>query len=367
MTIEHFEDLPSTDILHFLEHINEYTATEKVDGSQLLFGIDEKGFYTSRETKGGGRVYDIAEYELAFHTTYRRMAHVALQSSLARLVNAGMKVDDQVEVEVLYGLLPNVIEYSDATNYLIFLRTTSGTVDINQLQSAFENHTLTVSLDVPRTDDGITICNKHESALWSFVRVPLWEYDTGALDENLKVRIEFYSEFLSREVTEMGISYADLLSIHLGRVSKYAIGKEAISKLRDTVRMYDTAHRLSMKIELLNSIVRNRPSNLGPTNGFIEGVVFTRPDGKMFKLVDKDLFREVQQFYWQMRNDKVFDTDELTIPVLDSNLDKYIKARKQYRLTVPFVDRIFKYSEPVHQRTLETFASKRRRILNETR
>lgn len=363
MSIKHFEDLSSTDILHFLENINEYTATEKVDGSQLLFGIDEKGFYTSRETKGGGRVYDVAEYELDFHTTYRRMAHAALQSSMNLLVAAGMQVGDQVEVEVLYGLLPNVIEYSDTTSYLIFLRTTAGSVDINQLQSAFDNHTLTVSLDVPRTDDGITIRNVHESALWSFARVPIWKFDVAALDENLKFRIEFYSEFLSRRVTEMDISYADLLSIHLGRVSKYAIGKEAISKLRDTVRSYDNAHRLSMKIELLDSIVRNRPSNLGPSNGFIEGVVFTRPDGKMFKLVDKDLFRAVQQFYWQVRNDDALETDELTIPDLDLILDKYIKARDEYKLELSYTNRVFKYNDSVHQRTLETFAAKRRRLI----
>ena len=129
----------------------------------------------------------------------------------------------------------------------------------------------------------------------------------------------------------------------------------------------DAVHKRAMKNVLLNTIVRGRPSNLGSADGFIEGVVFSHPNGTRFKLVDKELFKEVHTFYWKVRNSGELNSDALTMDELTANLDKYIKARKKYRLTIPFVDRIFKYSEPVHKRTLETFASKRRRILNETR
>lgn len=362
MSIRHFEDLPLDDILHFLENHRTYKATEKVDGSQLLFGIDEHGFYTSRETKGGKRIYNLSEYDLDFHNTYRRMAHAALQSSISLLIDAGMKVGDQVEIEVLYGSLPNVIEYSESTNYIIFLRTTSGSIDIDCLQSSFDKHTVSVSMLVPTTSDGISIVDVNRICDWRFVRVPSWEYDEHDLDSILKDRLGYYSEFLNRKVHELGISYRQLLSIHLGKISDYKIDKESISALRDLVRLYDSAHRLSIKNDLLNSIIRNRPSNLGPSHGFVEGVIFTRADGKMFKLVDKDLFREVQKFYWMVRNNKELVADNLTIPALDLILDKYIKAKDEYTLVVPYSSRVFKYTDSVHQRTLETFASRRRQL-----
>lgn len=361
MSIKHFEDLPLHDLLHFLSNIDQYSATEKMDGSQLLFGFDDLGFYTSRETKGGKRVYDLTEYEIDFHTTYRRLAHSALRKCVDLLILAGMKIGDQVEVEILYGELPNVVEYSSSVNHIIFLRTVTGNVDIDLLREVFDGHSVEIELSVPTTENGIDIESDKQKSTWNFVRVPEWDLDRDSLKPLLLDRLEYYKEFLSRTVPDMGISYSELLSIHLGRLSKYNLDKESISKLRDTVRFYDINHRLAIKEILLKNIVRSRPSKLGPDVGFIEGVVFTAPDGKMFKLVDKHLFREVQQFYWQVRNNKEIDTVS-SISEFDAILDKYIKARPEYKLVLPDISRVFVYTDPVHKRTLEFFASKRRRL-----
>jgi len=364
MSIKHFEDLKPEETIHFLENIDQYTATEKVDGSQLLVGFDERGFYTSRETKGGARVYNVDNYELDFHNTYRRKAHSVLQSCKDLLLDSGMKTGDQIEIEVLYGALPNVVEYSADTNYIIFLRPTLGTPDIDCLNAAFSGKSIFAELLVPETNDGVNVNFVDKKTIWNIVKVPEWNIDIDLLKPIADRLRSEYDAILGTNELLLNMPYRDVLSIHLGKISGLGFPKKIVSDVRDRARILDHSHCLLIKSELLKHIVRCRPSCLGPSNGFIEGVVFTHPNGTRFKLVDKDLFREVQQFYWKVRN-----TDELTTDIspddLSAYLDKYKNARKRYRLTVPYVDRIFVYSDPVHQRTLEAFASKRRRIINE--
>lgn len=367
MSIKHFEDLKHTEVLHALSNLKEYQVTEKVDGSQLLFGIDENGFYTSREGKGGKRIYDVNDYEIDFHTSYRRYAHTALKMSEDLLIEAGMKPGDQVEIEVLYGELPNVVEYSKDANYLIFLRTTAGTVDIGNLQRSFDDHIVLIELDVPVTTNGIDVDVIHEGTTWKFIQVPKWEYDRELVSAGVLWLKYSYEDMLNFIDPVLGVTNAEVLNINLNKISQYSAEKHVISVIRESIREKDTEHKKAIKNSLLKTVVRNRPSHLGPADGFIEGVVFSHPNGTRFKLVDKELFKEVHEFYWRVRNSGDLISDSLTMDELTSNLDKYTKARKKYRLTIPFVKRIFKYSEPVHRRTLETFASRRRRIINETR
>src|ERR1700679_3502530 len=104
--ITHIEELPTTEFIKVVKNLHEYEVTEKVDGAEILFGIDEIGFYTSREAKGGIRIYNESDYGMGFPTTYMRSAHKLLEQSLSELRAAGMRPGDQVEAEVLYGELP---------------------------------------------------------------------------------------------------------------------------------------------------------------------------------------------------------------------------------------------------------------------
>ncbi|HEY6436083.1 MAG TPA: hypothetical protein VIY47_05805, partial [Ignavibacteriaceae bacterium] len=83
--ISHIEDLPIDTFINVLENLHEYEITEKVDGAEILFGIDERGFYTSREAKGGNRVYSVEDYSVTFPTTYMRSAHILLEQALPSL------------------------------------------------------------------------------------------------------------------------------------------------------------------------------------------------------------------------------------------------------------------------------------------
>ena len=110
--ISHIEDMPVGEIIEILTNLSNYSITEKVDGAQILFGIDDNGFYTSRETKGGERIYNEADYGITFASTYMRSAHKLLEQMLQALKGAGLRLGDQVEAEVLYGQVPNVVPYS---------------------------------------------------------------------------------------------------------------------------------------------------------------------------------------------------------------------------------------------------------------
>ena len=308
--ITHIEDLSVKEFLNTLKNISEYEITEKVDGSQILFGIDGNGFYTSRETKGGTRIYAAEDYGVSFQTTYMRSAHALLEHALPQLKSAGLRRGDQVEAEVLYGELPNVVPYSEDTNYLIFLRTTEGTVNIDRLKQKLDGQSLSIALASPFTDDGRNINLREERNTWNFSRAPV-------LENNLS--FDLVSPYISKigkilnktdPVTQQPIGV--LLETPLNKIPSWLNGewkeiKEHIKREREHnyIPMLEK-HIKHVKEILLNSLVRNRQSGFGPLvedGGWIEGVVLRhKTTGKMVKLVDKDVFGTIREAAWEKRN-----------------------------------------------------------------
>lgn len=306
--IPHIEDLPIGTFIDVLSNLSEYTITEKVDGAQILFGIDENGFYTSRESKGGQRIYAVEDYEINFPSTYKRSAHLLLEQALPLLRAAGMKRGDQVEAEVLYGELPNVVPYSADRNYLIFLRTTEGTVNIDRLKQKLHGQSLSISLPVPNTDDGKTIFLRENSDVWEFSRVPVISMPVIDLREHSS---RLYN-FLGTRDSVTSQSYKTILETPLNKIPVWCAAadwkdtKLYIKEKRDYIQeLLIDAHILPIKELLLNKLVRGTKSEYGPLledGGWIEGVVLTSPTGKMVKLVDKDVFGTIRESAWEKRN-----------------------------------------------------------------
>ena len=247
--IKHLEDLPFKELQNAMNHIQEYVITEKVDGSEILFGIDNTGFYTSREMHGGKRIYNVDDYELTFSNTYKRSAHLALEQALPQMQLAGLKIGDQVEAEVLYGEVPNVVPYSPNMNFVIFLRTTEGSVDINLLTDKLAGYSTDISLLVPYTPDGIQILNKIEKNTWLFSRTP----------------------------------------VIFNSIPTY------ISKFKSPI---------DIKNAILEDFVRERTSAFGPPTGWIEGIVLANPiTGHRFKVIDKDVFLAEKNHQWKYRDE----------------------------------------------------------------
>lgn len=308
--ITHFEDLPASNILSVLKTLSEYTLTEKVDGAQILFGIDEYGFYTSRETKGGTRVYNESDYGMSFSAVYQRSAHKLLEQSLPLLRSAGMRIGDQVEVEVVHGELPNVVPYSADTSYVVFLRTTEGTVDVSRLQNRLNEKSVALSLSVPYTPDGRNIFLKEDTRVWEFSKVPTIKC---SLPKDLSEHIRALESYLNTSDVMIGQTYATILETPLNKVPDWVTPgtwqqtKLDIKSSRAEIQVeLMESYVMPIKEMLLNTLVRSSSSAFGPPlseGGWIEGVVLRHATtGKMLKLVDKDVFGTVRESAWKKRN-----------------------------------------------------------------
>ena len=315
-SITHLEDLPLGEFIDLVGRLREYEVTEKVDGAQILFGLDEKGFYTSRESKGGTRIYEANEYGIKFSTTYMRSSHKLLEKVLPTLLAAGLSSGDQVEAEVLFGELPNVVPYSADTNYLIFLRATAGNVNINRLQQKLSGLSLPICLESPYTEDGKSIILREETNNWEFARVPQLLVNTSLIQKNIITPLRQMHVFLESASGISNLSNRSVESTPLNRrpdwcpVPEWKIYKELIrEKKLEINRIVRDGFITEIKEILLNEIVRGQSSKFGPginEGGWIEGVVLKHKEsGKVVKLVDKSTFGTIREFAWSVRNNLI--------------------------------------------------------------
>ncbi len=314
--ISHIEDIPLSEFIRVVNTLHEYEITEKLDGAQILFGIDDIGFYTSRESKGGGRIYNESKYGLEFQNTYIRSAHKLLEQSLPALRGAGLRPGDQVEAEVLYGELPNVVPYSADRNYLIFLRTTEGQVNIDRLKERLDGQSLSVSLVSPLTEDGKTIQFREETNSWQFSRAPKI---TVSIPEVQKLIAEKMASLMSYLKQPSGIQHFSNFVIESTPLNKrpewcepqnWKFVKEEVREKRAEIsKKISEQYMPAIKDVLLEQFVHSQHSSFGPLSedgGWIEGVVARHPQsGKMIKIVDKTHFGVIREFAWKVRNNLI--------------------------------------------------------------
>jgi len=243
--MKHIEELSRKEFAGVIQRLSDFYISEKFDGSELLVGLDEIGFYTSRETMGGKRIYNVNDYPIKFSTTYQRSAHQALKQLLPELTNHNFKIGDQFEVEVLYSALPNVINYDIQANYIVFLRTTAGTFDIHQLVDITDS-IIVEDIIIPRSTNGKDIFTIQRNDEWKF-----------------------------KVVSSINVNF-EILNIP------------------------DTDDRQVIKKYLLDLLIKGRKSELGGIE--IEGIVFYNPEtNEQYKLVDKDTFLTKKDHIWLER------------------------------------------------------------------
>jgi hypothetical protein len=309
--ITHIEDLPAFQFYKIVSELESCRLTEKLDGSQILFGIDEYGFYTSRETKGGVRIYEADEYEIKFSSTYMRSVHHLLERVLPLLKKAGLNEGSQVEAEVLYGEVPNVVPYSSNFNRVVFLRTTAGDVDIGNLAEELKNLTVPVTLEVPATTDGRNIVIKEELNEWRFSQVPEINIDLRQCRRAINNKLSAMASHLKEPSGIKDFPNGVVERIPLNKrpnwcePGDWGLYKDLIREKRDSIKEY--VHRIKLEIKdiLLDNVVRNRSSKFGPLledGGWIEGVVIKGTTGKVVKLVDKSTFGKIRESAWAVRN-----------------------------------------------------------------
>ncbi len=311
--ITHIEDLPVDEFIRAVRNLNMYEISEKIDGANLQFGVDEEGkFFTSREGKGGQRYYKYEDWGNKFWQTGFKSAHIALSKVASSILSPG----DVVEVEILFGELPNTVPYSGDENQLVFLRPIAGNPDIKQMADRLDGEKVEVSVDqVPYTEDGKTIQYRPEQHVWVFAKVPNVSSDSVTREEAKTIideKVQRLETFLKREIpvgsTKMAV--LEILSIKLNQrpeninPNDWKIAKGEVKAKRDEVISQIRDMQLEIKNVLLNELVRNVRSAFGPeldAGGWIEGVVLRHKEtGEQVKIVDKSVFTALNTFYNQI-------------------------------------------------------------------
>ncbi len=346
--ITHIEDLPIEIFINSIENINNFIISEKLDGANLHFGLDENGkYFSSREGKGGKKFYNFSDWGDKFWQVGFKSAHLALEKISKYLKEKKLLLPgDTIEVEVLFGQLPNTVPYSGEMNQLIMLRPiSSGTGDKKELESRFEqikkfleNKKITIEVkNVPKTDDGKNIYFVNENHSWVLSqtpKIPNTLLNKEQLRTKLKEKLDDIKEYLKEESKIGRLSNIEILGIRQNKKPNSLSDREwlefkniielkkeeILNKLKD--------FKLGIKEELLDNFVRQTASAFGPSldqGGWIEGLVFRNPDtNEQFKLVDKDLFTAMNKFNWKIRNLLKTTSPRTKIPDITGRLIKYL-------------------------------------------
>lgn len=324
--ISHIEDLPLQDFMRAVETLKDKVVTEKLDGSNLWFGIDETGFYTSREgkSKKGNRFYKVEDYPLIASYNGFRAAHLALAKH-TEVINKHLANGDVVEIEVLFGRQPNTVTYgNEEKNFIVIIRgieTDKSKVD--SLAKALTGKPTTVTSKVITSEDGTQLKAEDKELTWEFTQVK--PVDTHTVDiSSAKAKLEELKKYLSEPNSKVnGKTNGEVAEISLTSIDKDK--RPAVKAAREEQLQYILDNfKNPIKEILLNTFVRKvkpflQSHDLDPSEDIgVEGVVATDPkSGDMIKIVDKDVFTAINKFNNSIRNmaSGVVKTDDQDAPL----------------------------------------------------
>ena len=333
--ITHIEDLSIDQFLEIVKNISEFYCSEKIDGANLWFGLDENGrFFTTREQKGRDKdpKYSASDYNMVSAYNGFRSAHDALQAKSA-LIKKHLQPNDMVEVEIVFGKQPNHVKYStDGTNYVVLLRPVEGTPRDRflALADALENDEVSVQSKVVDTIDGENLTKTKLPFKWSFVKnisskvsselvsTKKLKNSIQKLETFLNQKNESVSTAVGKETSNFGVLTMRLTGVPVKSRESVKLEKEALSE------KVLTDFKLPIKRSLMSDLAKNGSflsNKLGkdPEDQDMEGFVLSG-GGKQIKLVDRDLFTSVNEFNFKIRN-------ELNGIVMSDDLESSLENR----------------------------------------
>lgn len=313
--IVHMEDLPVDKIVESFRHLTNFSITEKLDGSQLFVGMDELGLYTSREGKGDSKRYRSSDdYPMQFSTNYMRGAHLTMEALIdKKLIHDCFSVGDCIEVEVLYGDLPNVVEYrGSGGNKVVYLRTISGNPDIDTIMDR-DNGYVIIHLMRALTATGKGIYCAPDKERWEFTiarPIPIENMGKGARESILGL-VGNLEHYLTRHTGLGNLLVKDIITLPLNRKpdgfsdSFHTLRPRLKEAKEECNRVITESIIKPIKRILLESLVHTTRSQFGLSRhdgGWIEGLVFRNIfTDEQFKVIDKSLFLAVKNFAWKER------------------------------------------------------------------
>lgn len=311
--ISHIEDLSNEEFISTVENIQDKVVTEKLDGANLWFGLDDTGFFTSREGKSPkkARFYDISDYPKIANFNGFRGAHLALEK-MEPVIRKHLKEGDTVEVEVLFGRQPNTVTYGvSGKNFIVILRGVGGTDEarVAALVNALNDKSTSVSSAVISSDDGEKLTSVDESMVWEFASVaPIktQKLKTAEVDKLLN-DMKIFLKAKNSDVGEFSNGALSTLSMSTIPKEKRPAVKDAKDKVIAAIL---SKFKIPIKDLMLNGFVRKiKPflqdkDNLHPAEDIgVEGVVIRDPvTGSQTKIVDKDVFTAINAFNSAVRS-----------------------------------------------------------------
>lgn len=310
--ITHIEDLPIKEFIRTVEAMKDKIVTEKLDGANLWFGIDDTGFFTSREGKSPkrARFYSVSDYPEVANYNGFRAAHLALEK-VEPTIRKYLKEGDMVEMEVLFGRQPNTVTYGvEGKNFIVILRGVNSTPEdrVQNLSKALNKKTVAVESTIVTSPDGEKLDRSKEKQVWEFTNVEPIEGKNintkealallGKMKEYINAKNEDFPDLTNHEVTEMALT----------SVPKDERGDATAARNKVNEHIMNT-FKAPIKELLLNHFVRKikpmlQDKKLHPAEDIgVEGVVVRDPvTGSMTKIVDKDVFTAVNSFNSAVRN-----------------------------------------------------------------
>lgn len=313
--IAHIEHLPIYQFIDAIRNLNEFDISEKVDGFNIKFGLDDQGFYT--RGKGPDRIRQASEYGKQFRYIGFKSAHKALGKALQWMLKSNaFSKGDEIEAEVLFGEMPNTVPYNNDSNKIILLRATEGQPNLDVLKEFLENKVAYVNMVTPYTEDGSTIKRKKRKHKWTFSQTPKvskLRVLNVLKDKKIEMELKKLEKFLLKKSGIYSFDNAELLALPLNRrpsivpKGKWRELVREVKEKKEEIEEHIMGFKLEIKETLLNELVRTLQSGFGPEikdGGWIEGVVLRREndDGtELIKIVDKDVFTALNNFNWQVR------------------------------------------------------------------
>ena len=310
--ITHLEDLSSKEFINTVETLKDKIITEKLDGANLWFGIDDNGLFTSREGKSPkkGRFYDVSDYPMVANYNGFRAVHLALEK--AEPVISKVLVDgDMIEIEVLFGRQPNTVTYgAGGKNYVVILRGVNGTpeVRVNKLAKVLNHKTVTIESTIVSSPDGDELVLNDESITWEFTNVEPMKTDkidtsgVTALIKQMKQYLGRQNKVVAgktnEEVSELSLNTIPKEKREEAKEERNRVNAELLSEFKGPIKEI-----------LLGKFVRSikpalQDKKLDPSEDIgVEGVVVRDPvTGNQTKIVDKDVFTAINSFNSASRN-----------------------------------------------------------------
>jgi len=334
--ITHIEDASMEEFLHTVENLAKMTVTEKLDGANMWFGINDNGeFYTARGShKGGGEEFKspgdwqtVFGGKNAFAANGFGSAHQAL-SKVQGKIKEVLQPGEAVEVEILYGTTPNAVAY-DGKNYIAMLRVVEGPPSrIKELDALIKGKKAVVNSSLITTTDGVEIKRQKVPVEWTFTSTQFIESHHL---ENVNVQTEISK--LKAYLKTPAKSFPQYNNLEVLSLPLTAIPKESRSRFKEIKAMVHDhvmeKYKLPIKEKLLDQFVRKLGPKLGKSaeeGGWIEGVVILDPNTKrQLKIVDKDVFTTVNSFNWQVRaavSAKVAGAKQLNVSLMGDYFQK---------------------------------------------